>query len=138
MLSVIVLFLASLSLVLTVTAEPSLLDIVRTDPELSILASIIAKTGNGVANPGMTHDTKWLLKILTIFETSINVSTRMAATNLSCLWRRPTRSVFLGSHHQKLSLTFPGIFPHLETGHGSTFRSIELPPFTLTLAPPFY
>lgn len=58
MLSVFLFFLTPLSLALTTTAEPSILDIVRSDPVLSTLASIIAKTGNGVVNPGTLDYTK--------------------------------------------------------------------------------
>lgn len=74
---------------------PQILDIVRSNAQLSTLASIIAKTGNGVANPGMAN---WSQNystvpriILTSNKTLNNTSTNMATTKRLCLWRPPMK-----------------------------------------------
>jgi hypothetical protein len=71
--------------------EPHVLDVVRSDPQLSSLASIIAKTGGGVENPGMPVKITELIcfKQLTISQILNSASTIMAADNHSCSWHQP-------------------------------------------------
>lgn len=84
-------FLTSLTLALTSLAEPSLLDIVRGDPDLSTLASIIAKTGHDVANPGIVgHTDNTILKILTASR---------HRTTLRQTWWKPSVHAY-GPHRQ--------------------------------------
>jgi len=46
------LFFYTFSLTLPIIHAANVLDRVRNDPQLSTFASIIAKTGNGIPNPG--------------------------------------------------------------------------------------